>query len=395
MQKKNLVLAYIATIVQYYDYALFGISATALTKAYIPVSYNPFIALFSIISCAAIMKPIGSIIFGTISDTKSRAFALQISVLVASLSTIIVGIIPSNNTITSAVILLISRMMFIASMAGEGDGVRIYVAETLGHKKEFFGNGIVTFCSQTGVLVASLFWWISSHYDISDEIWRINFIIGGFFGLLIFVFRRHIMDFIPNNKHTSEKLTIKHIPLFIKSVVIAGCIGGMYHFQIIFFITFISTMIHIVDQVLAAQITVIGITLYSLSALCSGYIANKFPPAKQIILGLIITIILYVYMCYIIPSHSIFVMILSILITTCIPFYSVPLQIILKRSMPQGSVLRTFSVSHSIGSIIFSSSVPLISTILWEHSHTPWMPIVYAIVLSILLLFTYLILKQE
>lgn len=395
MQKRNLVLAYIATIVQYYDYALFGISATALTKAYIPASSNQFIAFFSIISCAAIMKPIGSLIFGSISDKKSRALALQISVLIASLSTIIIGLIPSHNTIISATILLLSRMMFITSMAGEGDGVRIYVAETIGCKKEFFGNGVVTFCSQTGVLVASLFWWITSHYDTSYEIWRINFIIGGVLGVIIFIFRRYITEPISDNKIIKEKITQQHIPLFIKSVVIAGCIGGIYHFQIIFFSTFMSTMIHVVDQISAAKITSIGIILYSLSALCSGYMADKFYPSKQIIISLTSTVILCLSLCYALSSQMHFVVILSLLITTSVPFYSVPLQIILKRNMPKGSVLRTFSLAHSIGSIIFSSSVPLISTILWESSHKPWMPVIYATVLSILLLCVYLVLKDK
>lgn len=382
MHRKNLILAYLATIVQYYDYALFGISAAALTKAYMPESEHQMLWFYGIISFASVMKPIGSLIFGAIGDVKSRALALQLSVLSAAVATIIIGLMPSNHSILTAAILLIARLIFIASHVGEGDGVRVYVAEIVGRDKEFLGNGIVTFCGQIGVLIASLFWWLSSKYGTDLEIWRVNFIIGGIGGLLVFFSRRHIE---PNNVQTKSEhdLIRPNITLFIRAIIIAGCIGGIYHFLIIFFSIFISKMTGLVSQETSAIYVMISVAGYAMMALVSGYAADDRRIMKQIHIGLAITIILGLFLCYAIYLGEMsYILILAALTAVCTPLYSTPLQIIIKRRMPQKALMSTFSLSHSLGSVIFSSSVPLISTMIWGMSHKAWLPALYVVVLS-------------
>ncbi len=381
MKKSALAISFFATIVQYYDYAIFGMSAAALTKAYMPKlsSGHEMLGFFAIISGATLMRPIGSLVFGWIGDTKGKATTLKASVLAAAIAMLLLGIAPEQQSIISASILVIARIIFMMSMAGEGDGVRLYVAETIGVKREFFGNGIVTFSSQIGVLIASFAWWLSIQSNMPEYLWRANFIIGFLCGIVVFLFRKYFVSEIHKTDigTTTPKISI---PLFILAVVTSGCIGGIYHFQIIFFGAFMTKMVGNMSQEVAATLNIMSVLLYAASALFSGYLGDRYGPKKQILISLMLTICSGIIIC--IYTHNL----ISLFITALIPFYSVPLQIILKRKMPSKIMLRAFSLSHSMGSMIFSASVPFIASVIWHSTHKIWAPLLYVVFVGVVLL---------
>ena len=389
--KVGIRLAFIATVVQYYDYALFGISAAALADAYIPyvAHEQKFLGFFAIISGAVIARPIGSLIFGYIGDKYNRALVLKISVCCASIATILIGTLPIGPSNCSMILLLIARMIFMISMAGEGDGVRIYVAETISSKKEFLGNGFVTFSSQIGVLIASIAWYLASHGAMPEYLWRINFIFGGLCGVVIFFLRRHFVNALyapQQHLHQTQSATYNTLT-FVCATLIAGSIGGMYHFQIIFCGTFLAKMAQILSVHDAAILTIISTILYAITAVISGYTADKYSPVKQIYACLFLTIILVIVI--ILDTRNTYLAPCVISITALIPFYSVPLQIILKRTMPAQHLLKTFSLSHSLGSALLSASVPTIASFMWYYTEKIYAPFLYIIVLSAILLISY------
>lgn len=389
MKNRALLLAFFANIIQYYDYALFGLSASMLATHFMPyhdTSMN-MLAFFGIMSFAVIMRPIGSLIFGYIGDKKGRAVVLKISIFLASISTITIGLIPGSNDIFSSTILTISRMLFMMSLAGEGDGVRIYVAETIGARREFFGNGLVSGSSQIGVLIATFACFLSSSNVVPESFWRINFIFGGIVGLILYYFRQYIGESIEFKKNASNnhKLTRQDAPLLIYSTIINGFIGGIYHFQIIFLGSFLTTVTTILKKDLMSTITIIMVVLYILSAILSGYLADRYSPKKQIITSLILTIICTIFNAVSMTTAQINIALL-ISTTSLIAFYSVPLQIILKRKMPINNRLKLFSLSHSVGSLIFSSSSALIGTWVWHKTHLAFAPMIYMTVMTVILL---------
>ena len=131
MKISTFLIAFFATIVQCYDYALFGLSAGALSKTFMPdnSSTEQILNFFAIFSIAVIARPIGSIIFGIIGDNYGRVVALKLSILLSAISTALIGIMPSFATIgyTATILLALLRMIFLMSLAGEVDSVRIYI----------------------------------------------------------------------------------------------------------------------------------------------------------------------------------------------------------------------------------------------------------------------------
>ncbi len=400
MKKPGIIIAFFATIVQYYDYALFGLSAAAITKAYMPssVESDQFLCFFAILASSVAMRPVGSVIFGYIGDFRGRALVLKLATLIAAISTIMIGLMPLN----SYYLMIFSRMTFMMSMAGEIDGARIYVSETVDKKREFFGNGLVTCCSQVGALLAAFAWFMTSAGFLPEYWWRVNFIIGGLLGLVIFGLRSMItetIEYSDANGH-ADKISASHeipgqshydvvrfqsLKIFVLATLISGCIGGIYQFQIIFFGTYITKMLVLTDHSFVAIMNIVAITSYGIVAVISGHIADCYSASKQIFIGLILIICCLLVSAYFLSIGE-YSPILFVITSAVMPLYSVPLQIMLKRIMPTYSRLRVFSLSHSFGSLIFSASVPLICSWIWYVTRMSYAPILYIAFMAGLLL---------
>lgn len=391
MRIKHLIVPFLGTILQYYDYALFGLSASVLTKAYLPLNDHTegLLSFFTILTFAVIMRPIGSILFGSWGDRKGRSLVLKFSIFLASISTLIIGIIPSSNNIYSGCALTLARMIFMMSLAGEIDGVRIYIAESIGEKKEFLGNGIVSASSQIGVLIASLAVFLSNSVEI-ENFWRINFIFGGGAGLLLCLMSGNIPEtpeFLKNKTRNSANQTFG---ILIIATVISGFIGGIYHFYLIFFKSYIADIVHISDAYITGKIHIISVISYIFSAIIAGFTADRFGPKRQIVFAIALSILFAVVNSLYIASGEISYVLL-ILSISLIAFYSVPLQIILKRKMPVQNRLKLFSLSHSLGSLLFSSSSTVISTFIYDATRLTFAPMIYLIFMMITLLISVII----
>lgn len=381
------MLAFFATIIQYYDYALFGLSASILAKEYLPNNdiIPNFLSFFAILTFTVVMRPVGSIIFGKIGDKFGRSIVIKISVFIASISTLSVGLISASQNINSALILILSRMLFIMSLAGEGDGVRIYVAETISQKREFFGNALVTCSSQLGVLIASAMYALSCSEIMPEYWWRVSFILGGIAGLILLYFRSSIIEsteftkISKANGGAEAKFSIAdHYKIISTGIIITGFIGGIYTFYIIFYGHYLSSILQIVNADYMAQIHIISIIIYIISTVFSGYIADKYNPYRQVLISLFCAFLLSIINAIFI-SYGIFNVPSFLLSVASIPFFAGSLQIMFKRQIPIMHRLKIFSLAHSFGSLLFSSSSALVSSYLWHATHLSFAPMLYMI----------------
>ncbi len=365
------LIAFFTTIIRYYDYALFGLAAGILSKNFIPHSSesNEILWFFALFSLSVIARPIGSIIFGTIADKYGRVASIKLASCVASIATISIAMIPSFEyiNIASTILLILFRMMFLASLGGETDSIRVYIAEKITPKNKNLANGVIGFCNQIGVLLASISYHYALHLGEFNYLWRINFLAGGIFGFIIILMRNYFQEteIFLNIKHSGDKSNIYQLiknnkSKFILSMLITGCSGGIYHFLVIFFSTFSSSIIHINSPIEAQKINIILIVIYALTSLISGFLADHINKIMQIIFALLLSLIFTIFLQF--SCANVFV----IMIVGLIPFYLVPLQIIIQSIFNVPIKVRMCSLSHSIGSVIFSSTIPFISMLLWN-----------------------------
>ena len=377
---ESLIIAFFVTIVRYYDYALFGLSASLLSKNFMPHGNDgdQMLIFFAVFSLATIARPMGSLIFGKIGDKVGRVVSVKMSTVIAATSTCLVAVAPGFDSVglVAVIIITLLRMLFLMSLAGEIDAIKIYVAEMIGKKRRHLVIGIVSFSSQIGVLFASVAYHIAVSYEDVEWLWRVNFAIGGLLGLVVIFLRRRLLEseeFLNSKSRLSiepngiVKIVGANKVKFVLATVINGMLGGGYHFLIIFFGTFAANVADIIDNESAAAANTMLISLYGIACLISGYISDRFKIVTQIIVALVLSIFCTLVMEFFLGLKG-YSILLHCILVFLVPFYSIPCSVRIQSLFQTGIRMRMCSLSHSIGSMVFSSTTPFICMLIWQST---------------------------
>lgn len=401
---ESLIIAFFANIVRYYDYALFGLSAAVLSKNFMPSGENDvqMTIFFATFSLSSSIKPFSAIIFGKIGDGSGRIASVKIASSIAAVSTGMIAFIPNFSLIGWWAVLLLtfSRMLFLISLSGEVDGIKIYVAEKVGPNRKYFVTGIVFFSSQMGVLCASIAFYLAVSYGEIEWLWRINFIVGGLLGCVVISLRKKLSEseeflLCKEKSPLQGNLNIFNIIRFNKvkffaATILNGTLGGMYHFLIIFFGSFKTYIVGAAEaDYYGGYDNVILIGTYSIGCLIAGYLADKIKTIKQISVSLIFGIACALLM-IIFPSKAYSSILPHVILVFAVPFFAVPSTIYIQSFFPIGIRMRMCGLSHSIGSVILSSTMPLVCMLIWKYTNNISLVIAYFL-MHLILFFSIII----
>lgn len=213
--KINKKLIYISSVggsLEFFDFMIFIYLYPIIIKYFLPNSFtNKYQSLTSIslIAISYLSKPIGGIIYGIIGDKFNIEKSFKSTLLLTSLSTIFISIIPTYETIgVLAPILLISLRM-IQGIANGGDipSSIAYVYENSENKR--VSLAILFLCFTLGSSLALCFSSITQYLinlkysDIYS--FRIMFLLGGLASIISFFIRKNI---IQDNKIKSENFIL-------------------------------------------------------------------------------------------------------------------------------------------------------------------------------------------
>jgi MHS family proline/betaine transporter-like MFS transporter len=186
----------IGNLLEWYEFAIFGFYVFDISQA-IFKEENHFMGViktFSIFALGFFMRPIGAATLGHFADKIGRKKILFLSILLMSIATLFMSVIPSYQTIgiSSGMILLFLRIIQGFALGGEHASSLAYIIEqSPPNLKGFFGS-LTLFSSYLGILLGSVTGTIISYIfkdsAIAQDSWRIAFFLGalvGFYGLYI------------------------------------------------------------------------------------------------------------------------------------------------------------------------------------------------------------------
>lgn len=403
-----LILSILTTIVQTYDYALFGITSHYLAKEFMPDNdiQLQLTLVFIVLSISVIAKPIGSVIFGYLGDKYGRTTALRNTIILSFFASIGISILPSYSSIgiLATILLSICRMLTLAGISGETDGMRIYISEKFSYNKQHFSTGIVNISMETGVVIAMLACLLEVN---SQYYFRLLFLLGGFCNLIIFFLRRILTEsnkFIEYKKSESYKilsdisffqLCINYKKLLLLGIIIYGCMGGIYQFCVIFLFNLLK-MPNINITGYSSSVHIYGIIIFSISSILAGYLIDKFLIYRKIItiFALIFIIILLAIQLYYLRLNY-FPTFPFLLTCFIMPYYELILQTYYRNIINTGVCYRISSFGHSIGSILLSTPTAFICMFLYNLSNNIALTLAYPCILASILFCTVLTIKMR
>lgn len=200
--RKNLVLTSIGAALEYYDFAIYALLAPYISRAFFPQSdqYTALIETFVIFATGYISRPIGGIIFGMLGDKTGRKKTFVVSILMMAISTLLMGIIPTYNTlgITASVLLLILRIMQGMSFGAEMPGAVTFLSEHSQKQSRALNSGILVSSVGIGVALGSIITYALNLMMTKENLyewgWRIPFLIGGMLAIIAFLIRKHTQE---------------------------------------------------------------------------------------------------------------------------------------------------------------------------------------------------------
>ncbi|KPD03797.1 glycine betaine/L-proline transporter ProP [Moellerella wisconsensis] len=211
--KKAITAAALGNAMEWFDFGVYGFLAYVLGQVFFP-DVSPgiqMIAALATFSVPFLVRPLGGVVFGILGDKYGRQKVLAVTIIIMSVSTFCIGLIPGYATIGiwAPILLLVAKLAQGFSVGGEYSGAAIFVAEYSPDRKRGFMGSWLDFGSIAGfVLGAGVVVLISSilgEESFHEWGWRIPFFLALPLGI-IGLYLRHALEETPAFQQHVEAL---------------------------------------------------------------------------------------------------------------------------------------------------------------------------------------------
>jgi MHS family proline/betaine transporter-like MFS transporter len=108
---------------EWYDWAVYGYFAPVISKLFFPAGDRiaSLLLTFAVFAVGFIVRPLGALFFGSVSDRLGRKTSLMFTIFLMGLATFMIGVLPTYAQIGiwAPVLLILARLLQGLSAGGE------------------------------------------------------------------------------------------------------------------------------------------------------------------------------------------------------------------------------------------------------------------------------------
>jgi len=203
--KQLLKIGLLANMFEWYEFSVFNYLAITIGQLFFQSEYaiSELLKVFTVFAISYFIRPIGSIFFGIIGDRYGRKYALRLSLMLMTVPTIFIGLLPTYSQIgiTATIILIFLRAIQGFAMGGELPATACYIFEAAPLKYRSLLCSTVGAAPKIGLLLGSLTTYLLTRYFDNATLlswgWRIPFLLG----IPLTVFIAHVRKGIQETTH--------------------------------------------------------------------------------------------------------------------------------------------------------------------------------------------------
>jgi len=393
----------VGVFVELYDNGIFAFMATTLAVVFFGVS-SPTDALLLVFAGYAIsffVRPLGAVVCGILGDRIGRQKLLVFVILLISVATAGIGVLPTYAAIGIAapILLFLLRLVQGFSVGGEAAGAMTFLAEHAPEGK----RGIYTSYAQiasfaallTGSLVGYFLYAAVPAATINSWAWRIPFLLAIPMGFIGWWIRKHVRD-TPHFLKLKEEGGLSKTPLreafsspaHRKAMLLAFIIplmNGSGYYVLFSYMPTLLKGVHIGFSSANALL----VTACSLVAICiaiplAGRLSDRIG-RKKVLAGAAIAMAVVSIPCYflIFTGNMALAMLGASIMAIVFAGHTGVIHITLVELFPTRIRYSAYGFGYNISSAIFGGTAPLLMTWLIATTGNVYMPAFYAVVTAL------------
>lgn len=370
----------VGNAIEFYDFTVYAFLVGYFAVHFFPSS-DPvagLLASYGALAIGMVMRPLGGVLFGLIGDRVSRRMALQVSVVMISVPTLIIGLMPTYETIgiLAPMLLVMMRMVQGLSVGGEYSSSIVYIVEHAPRSRRGLWGSFSPMGAFGGLFLGTAVCIIVSGFLGDDEMkawgWRIPFIASVLLTLVGVIVR---MRLNVDRKHSTmgAEENVLAAAFFrhwweISAIALANTSTGIVTF--VGFAFAVSWMVDVagVTRLHALAINLYGLLAVGLLALAGGAIGDRLGKLRVSIAGLAI-LLLGTWPAFIaMGSQSTLMQVSGItVIALGQGFFVGPMCACMVALAPPGVRTTVISVGYSVPVGVFGGVAPLITEYLFAR----------------------------
>lgn len=394
---RTLSLAALGGALEFYDFIIFVFFAVVIGQLFFPPDMPDWLRqlqTFGIFAAGYLARPLGGIVMAHFGDLLGRKRMFMLSILLMSLPTLAIGLLPTYVAIGiwAPLLLLALRILQGAAIGGEVPGAWVFVSEHVPLRHVGFACGTLTAGLTGGILLGSLVATAVNRAYAPDELlafgWRVPFIIGGLFGLVSVWLRQYLHETpvfkeMQARQELADELPLKKvIRAYRPAVILTMLLTWLLSAAIIVMILMTPTLmqkLYAIPAATALQANSIATLFLTLGCVAFGAMADRLGAARVLSAGSVLlgfsAMLFYqrmavapedIYMLYALCGFSVGVV-------GVVPGIAV-------RAFPAAVRFSGLSFSYNVAYAIFGGLTPIMVSMLLPLD--PLMPAHYVLLLS-------------
>jgi MFS family permease len=302
---RTLVLAALGGALEFYDFIIYIFFQVEIAKLFFPPDMPDWLRelqAYGIFAAGYLARPLGGIVMAHFGDLVGRKRMFMLSILMMSVPTLTIGLLPTYAIlgIGAPLLLLGMRILQGAAVGGEIPGAWVFVAEHVPARHVGFACGTLTAGLTGGILLGSLVaTWVNKLYspaELLTEGWRIPFVMGGVFGLMSAWLRQWLQETPVFKEMQARQEFADELPLKAvirehrTSVALTMLMTWLLSAGVVVMILMTPTLVqklYAIPAPIALQANSIATIFLTMGCIAFGMLADRHGPGRVLIVGCI------------------------------------------------------------------------------------------------------------
>jgi MFS family permease len=397
-QWRVIILSSLGGALEFYDFVIYSMFAQYIGAAFFPDtdSLTSLMKSFTVFAVGYLARPLGGVVLSHFGDRYGRRKVFIVAMLVMSLSTTAMGLLPTREAwgVTASVLMVCLRLLQGFCLGGELPGAITYVVETA-PRTAGFAAGFIFFCVNTGVALASGLSLavneLMTHAQVAQYGWRIGFVVGGLLGFISFYLRLSLEETREFRLLRQQALSKRPFADLIRSqpasviVGVSSMIATAGFNGLLFFMPAFLPRLGYTD-VEALQAQNVCLVILSFGLLTAAWLGDRIPRRWILSTGALLLLLLSFPFFQAVNERSFGLLWLFAGAGVVASLVNGPMCAIAADLFPTRIRFSGIAISFNLAFSIFSGMAPLVATALVKATGTPVGPAYYMSLCALLCL---------